>query len=52
MKKLLGVLLVIIFAFSIYFSISNDFVSKPSDSHGYATIVPIPTPESPEKLGL
>lgn len=52
MKKLLGILLIVIFTFSLYFSTSNDVDIKSGDSHGYATIIPIPTPESPEKIGL
>jgi len=53
MKKLLGILLVIVFAFSIYYSISNDFVLKSHDSSIYAAgNIPIPPPKSPEKLGL
>ena len=53
MKKLLGILLVIVFSFSIYFSISNDFVVESQNSHNYAAgIIPIPPPESPDKLGL
>ena len=52
MKKLLGVFLIVVFVFSIYFSISGNVVSSSNDLHGYATNVPIPAPESPEKLGL
>jgi len=47
MKKLLGILLIAVFAFSIYFSISNDVVTKTNASTTYASIVPIPPPDKP-----
>jgi len=47
MKKLLGILLIAVFAFSIYFSISNDAVTKTNASTTYASIVPIPPPDKP-----
>jgi len=52
MKKLLGILLIIVFAFSIYFAISNDIVTKSNDSSGYASIVPIPPPDPPGRRGV
>ncbi len=49
MKKLLGLFLLIVFAFSFYFTISNDVVTKSNDSSGYASIIPIPPPERPQR---
>jgi hypothetical protein len=53
MKKLLSVLLLILFALSIYFTISNDIInnSASNDSAGYASIIPIPPPEPPARRG-
>ena len=51
MKKLLGVLLLILFAFSIYFTISSDVATNPNESSGYASIIPIPPPEPPARRG-
>jgi len=47
MKKLLGLLLIIVFTFSLYFSVSNDIATKSDNSSGYATIIPIP-PSAPQ----
>ena len=52
MKKLLSVLLLILFAFSIYFAVSNNVINSTSnDSPGYASIIPIPPPEPPARRG-
>ena len=53
MKKLLSVVLLILFAFSIYFTISSDMAtnSTSNDSPGYASIIPIPPPEPPARRG-
>jgi hypothetical protein len=53
MKKLTNILLLILFAISIFFSISNNIssTSKTSDSSGYASIIPIPPPEPPARRG-
>jgi hypothetical protein len=52
MKKLLGILLLILFAVSIFYSISNNMSSSTSnDSPGYASIIPIPPPEPPARRG-
>ena len=53
MKKLLGAILLILFAISIFFSISNNIsrVSNSGDSPGYASIIPIPPPEPPGRRG-
>jgi len=51
MKKLLGILLIIVFAFSLYFSISNDVVIKSSDSPVYANLHPFPVPQPPPGKG-
>jgi len=52
MKKLLGILLVIVFVFSIYFSISNDVATKSNDSISYASVlIPNPPPEPPGRKG-
>ena len=48
MKKLLGTILLIVFAISILFSINNNIKSSTSnDSPGYASIIPIPPPHKP-----
>ena len=51
MKKLLGVLLLILFTFSIYFTISSDVSTESNNSQGYASILPIPPPEPPARRG-
>jgi hypothetical protein len=53
MKKLLSVVLLILFAFAIYFTVSNDIANKSTsnDSPGYASIIPIPPPEPPARRG-
>jgi hypothetical protein len=51
MKKLLGILLLVLFAFSIYFTISNDVTTNSNNSPGYASIIPIPPPDPPARRG-
>ncbi len=53
MKNLTNIILLILFAISIFFSISNNISSKPdsNDSTGYASIIPIPPPEPPARRG-
>ena len=52
MKKLLGFVLLILFAISIFFSISNNLKSSTQNSSaGYASIIPIPPPEPPARRG-
>lgn len=50
MKKLLSALLILLFAFSIYFTISNSVANNSNDSSGYASIIPIP-PANPGDPG-
>ena len=52
MKKLLGILLILVFAVSIYFTVSNDIVAKANNSSGYASIIPIPPSEQAKKVGM
>jgi hypothetical protein len=53
MKNLTNIFLLILFAISIFLSISNNVMSTPkaSDSPGYASILPIPPPEPPARRG-
>ena len=53
MKNLTNIILLILFAISIFFSISNSVSSEPmsSDSPGYASIIPIPPPDPPAQRG-
>lgn len=52
MKKLLGLILLILFAISIVFSINKNIqTSTTNDSPGYASIIPIPPPEPPARRG-
>ena len=53
MKNLTNILLLILFAISIFFSISSNVMSTPkaSDSPGYASIIPIPPPDPPARRG-
>ena len=51
MKKLLGILLIVIFTFSLYFSVSNDIATKPDNSSGYASVIPIPPSVPQAKTG-
>jgi len=54
MKSLINIVLILLFAISIIFSISNNISSNPelSDSPGYASIIPIPPPEPPARRGV
>ena len=48
MKNLLGIILILLFVFSIIFTITNNINTTTSDvKPGYASIVPIPPPEDP-----
>jgi len=51
MKKLLGIVLLVLFVFSIYFSISNGDVAKTKNSPSYAKLIPMPVPETPPGRG-
>jgi hypothetical protein len=52
MKKLLGIILLVLFAITILFSINNNINSTSSnESPGYASILPIPPPEPPARRG-
>jgi hypothetical protein len=52
MKKLLGIILLVLFAITILFSVNNNIKSTTSnDSPGYASIIPIPPPEPPARRG-
>ena len=53
MKNLTNIILIILFAISIFCSISNNIssVAKSNDSTGYASIIPIPPPEPPARRG-
>jgi len=51
MKKLLGILLIIVFAFSLYFTISNNVVIKSKKMPVFANVHPMPLPEAPPKRG-
>lgn len=48
MKKLLGVLL-LLFTFAIYFSVTSDIATKSNNSKGYASVIPIPAPDAAQK---
>ena len=53
MKNLTNILLLILFAISIFFSVSNIVLSssKSNDSTYYANIIPIPPTEPPARRG-
>lgn len=54
MKKLLGFVLIVVFAISLYLSINNELVSNKSvlnDAPSYASILPIPPPPPPARRG-
>ena len=53
MKNVPNILLFVLFAISIFFSISNNIssASKSNESPGYASIIPIPPPEPPARRG-
>lgn len=45
MKKLFGILLLVLFAASLFLALNNDLsISKTNDSHSYASIIPLPPP--------
>ena len=47
MKKLINIILLLLFAISLFFSISNNInTSTSKESQGYASIIPMPPPNS------
>ena len=54
MKKLITAFLLLLFAITLIFSISNELKSDQSNTQetfGYASIIPIPPPEPPARRG-
>ena len=51
MKKLLSILLLLLFAVSIYYSILSNTETRTAEKPGYASIIPIPPPEPPARRG-
>ncbi len=54
MKKILSILLLALFAISLYFSLNNEIASTATNSNetsSYASIIPIPPPDPGGRRG-
>lgn len=49
MKKILGIFLILLFAFSLVFTVSSNITTKVNESPTFAELIPIPPPEKPKK---